>query len=313
MARETKAGAIRQFGGPEVIEIEDLPVPQPKAGEVLVRVVAAGVGPWDALIREDKGVVGSDFPITLGSDIAGTVEVLGAGVTQFKKGDAVYGCTNPNFIGGYAEFAIASAGMIAPKPMTLDFIQAASAPVVAVTPLQMIFEYAHVTAGQTVLIQGAAGNVGAYAVQLAKDAGLKVIAVASGKDSEFVRSLGADAVVDHKKQKFEDVARNVDAVLDMVGGDVLDRSMHVLKPDGVAVTVFSPPAEELKRKYGSRIVFFLVEVTTERLNRITAMFDAGKLKTDVGTVLPLSQARKAHEMLAGAPHARGKIVLKTDA
>jgi NADPH:quinone reductase-like Zn-dependent oxidoreductase len=310
MAREMKAGVIRQFGGPEVVEIEDLPVPQPKAGEVLVRVVAAGVGPWDALIREDQGVVASDFPITLGSDIAGTVEALGAGVTQFTKGDAVYGCTNPNFIGGYAEFAIASAGMIAPKPKTLDFIQAASAPVVAVTPLQMIFEYARVSTGQTVLIQGAAGNVGAYAVQLAKDAGLKVIAAASGKDAESVRGLGADVVVDHKKQKFEDVAHKVDAVLDMVGGDVLDRSMNVLKPDGIAVTVFSGPTEELKRKYGSRIVFFLVEVTTERLNRITARFDAGKLKTDVGTVLPLSEARKAHEMLAGAPHARGKIVLK---
>jgi NADPH:quinone reductase-like Zn-dependent oxidoreductase len=277
---------------------------------VLVRVVAAGVGPWDALIREDQGGVKSDFPITLGSDIAGTVETLGAGVTQFKKGDAVYGCMNPKFIGGYAEFAIASTGMIAPKPKTLDFVQAASAPVVAVTPLQMIHEYAHVKTGQTVLIHGAAGNVGAYAVQLAKNAGLKVIASASGKDAEFVRGLGADVVVDYKKQKFEDVTRNVDAVLDMVGGEVLERSMNVLKPDGIAVTVVSPPTEELKRKYGSRIVFFLVEVTTERLNRITAMFDCGKLKTDVGTVLPLSEARKAHEMLAGAPHARGKIVLK---
>ncbi len=305
-----KAGVIRRFGGPEVIEIEDLPVPQPKAGEVLVRVVAAGVGPWDALIREDQGGVKSDFPITLGSDIAGTVETLGAGVTQFKKGDAVYGCMNPKFIGGYAEFAIASTGMIAPKPKTLDFVQAASAPVVAVTPLQMIHEYAHVKTGQTVLIHGAAGNVGAYAVQLAKNAGLKVIASASGKDAEFVRGLGADVVVDYKKQKFEDVTRNVDAVLDMVGGEVLERSMNVLKPDGITVTVVSPPTEELKRKYGSRIVFFLVEVTTERLNRITAMFDCGKLKTDVGTVLPLSEARKGHEMLAGAPHARGKIVLK---
>ena len=305
-----KAGVIRRFGGPEVIEIEDLPVPQPKAGEVLVRVVAAGVGPWDALIREGQGGVKSDFPITLGSDIAGTVETVGAGVTQFKKGDAVYGCMNPKFIGGYAEFSIASTGMIAPKPKTLDFIQAASAPVVAVTPLQMIHEYAHVKAGQTVLIHGAAGNVGAYAVQLAKDAGLKVIASASGKDAEFVRELSADVVVEYKRQKFEDVTRNVDAVLDMVGGKVLERSMNVLKPDGIAVTVVSPPTEELKRKYGSRIVFFLVEVTTERLNRITAMFDAGKLKTDVGMVLPLSEARKAHEMLAGAPHARGKIVLK---
>src|SRR6202044_2087168 len=128
MAREMKAGVIRQFGGPEVVEIEDLPVPQPKAGEVLVRVVAAGVGPWDALIREDQGVVASDFPITLGSDIAGTVEALGAGVTQFTEGDAVYGCTNPNFIGGYAEFAIASAGMIAPKTKKPRFLPTPTGP-----------------------------------------------------------------------------------------------------------------------------------------------------------------------------------------
>jgi NADPH:quinone reductase-like Zn-dependent oxidoreductase len=308
-----KAGVVRSFGGPEAIEIDDLPVPQPGAGEVLVRVAAAGVGPWDALIREDKSVTAAPFPITLGSDISGTVESVGAGVAQFKKGDAVYGCTNSNFIGGYAEYAVASAGMIAPKPRSLDFIQAASAPVVAITPLQMIDEYAHVKSGQTVLIHGAAGSVGAFAVQLAKDAGLRVIATASEKDEAFVRGLGADVFVDFRRQKFEDVAHNVDAVLDMVGGETLERSMNVLKPDGMAVTVVSPPPEALERKYSSRIVFFLVEVTTDRLNRITAMFDTRKLKTDVGTVLPLSEARKAHEMLAGAPHARGKIVLKVGA
>lgn len=308
-----KAAIVRRFGGPEVVEIADLAVPEPRPGEVLVRVAAAGVGPWDALIREDQGVVPLPFPITLGSDISGTIEALGGQVTQFEKGEAVYGCTNPNFIGGYAEFAIASAGMIAPKPRSLDFVQAASAPVVAVTPLEMIHEYAHLSAGQTILIHGAAGSVGAFAVQLAKDAGLKVIATASARDEAFVRGLGADVFVDFRKHRFEDVAHNVDAVLDMVGGESLERSMRVLKPDGIAVTVFSPPPEELKRKYGSRIVFFLVEVTTERLKRISAMFDAGKLKTDVGTVLPLSQARNAHQMLAGAPHARGKIVLKLGA
>jgi NADPH:quinone reductase-like Zn-dependent oxidoreductase len=310
---DMKAGVARRFGGPEVVELVDLAVPAPNTGEVLVRVAAAGVGPWDALIREATGVAPSPLPVTLGSDISGTVDAVGAGVTQFKKGDAVYGCTNPNFIGGYAEFAVASAGMIAPKPRSLDFIQAASAPVVAITPLQMIDEYAHVKAGQTVLIHGAAGSVGAFAVQIAKDAGLRVIASASEKDEAFIRGLGADVFVDFRKQKFEDVAHNVDAVLDMVGGPTLARSMNVLKPEGMAVTVVSPPPEALERKYGSRIVFFLVAVTTDRLNRITAMFDAGKLKTDVGTVLPLGEARRAHEMLAGAPHARGKIVLNVRA
>jgi NADPH:quinone reductase-like Zn-dependent oxidoreductase len=310
LEREMKAAVVRRFGPPEAIEIDELPRPEPKAGEVLVRVAAAGVGPWDALIREDKSVARMPFPITLGSDLSGTIESVGPGVTQFKRGDEVYGCTNSNFIGAYAEFAVASAGMLAPKPKSLNFLEAASAPVVAVTPLQMIFEYAHVRAGQTVLIHGAAGNVGTYAVQLAKDAGLRVIATGAAKDAGFMRGLGAEAFVDFRSQKFEEVAENVDAVLDMVGGDVLERSMRVLKPTGILVTVVSPVPKEMEEKYGARVVFFLVEVTTERLNRISAMFDAGKLKTDVGTVLPLAEARKAHEMLAGAPHARGKIVLQ---
>lgn len=305
-----KAATVRRFGGPEVIEIEEVPRLEPKAGEVLVRVTAAGVGPWDALIRQDKSVVPTGFPITLGADISGTVEAAGSGVTQFRSGDAVYGCTNPNFIGGYAQYAIASAAMIAPKPKSLDFVQAASVPVVAVTSLQMLFDYAHVEPGQTVLIHGAAGNVGAYAVQIANGADARVIATASGKDADFVRGLGADLFVDFHTQKFEDVAHNVDAVLDMVSGELLERSMNVLKPAGILVTVVSPPPEGMKRKYGERVVFFLVEVRTERLNRIGAMFDAGKLKADVGTVLPLADARRAHEMLAGAPHARGKIVLR---
>ena len=171
-----KAARIHNFGGLEVIVLEDVPRPRPANGEVLVRVVAAGVGPWDALIREGKSKVSPPPPLTLGSDLSGVIEETGPGVNQFKKGDEVYGVTNPQFVGAQAEYAVASATMIARKPLRLSHLEAASAPVVAVTAWQMLHDYAHVQARQTVLILGAAGNVGAYAVQLAANAGLHVVA-----------------------------------------------------------------------------------------------------------------------------------------
>ncbi len=165
-----RAALIRQFGPPSVIATADVPKPEPAAGQVLVRVKAAGVGPWDALIREGKAAVSPLLPLILGSDFSGIVEAAGSGVTDFKPGDEIYGATNPQFIDAYAEYACASAKMVARKPARLNDLQAASAPVVAVTASQILFEYAHAAAGQTVLIHGAAGNVGAYAVQLAKNA-----------------------------------------------------------------------------------------------------------------------------------------------
>jgi NADPH:quinone reductase-like Zn-dependent oxidoreductase len=213
----------------------------------------------------------------------------------------------------YAEYALPSARMMAQKPKTLNFIEAASAPIVTVTAWQMLFEYAHVTAGQTVLIHGAAGNVGAYAVQLAKQAGLHVVATAGSAHLDYVRGLGAETVADYKKERFEESVTGVDVVLDMVGGDTQQRSLRVQKPGGILVSVVSPVPETTQKRYGVRAAYFYVDVTTARLNRITELFDTGKLVTDVGTVLPLEQARIAHEMLGGAPHQRGKIVLSTAA
>ncbi len=161
-----RAGRIHRFGPPEVIAIDEIPRPAPGEGEVLVRTAVAGVGPWDALIREKKSVVDVPLPITLGSDLSGVVEAVGPGITQFHADDEVYGVTNKNFCGAYAEFAVAAVQGIAPKPRSLSFAQAGGAPVVAVTAWQMLFDYARMKAGQTVLIHGAAGNVGAYAVQL---------------------------------------------------------------------------------------------------------------------------------------------------
>jgi NADPH:quinone reductase-like Zn-dependent oxidoreductase len=305
-----KAARILQFGPPSVIVNEDMERPKAGEGQLLVQVKAAGVGPWDALIREGKSTVSPAPPLILGSDLAGIVAEAGTGVFGFKAGDEVYGSTNDGFVGAYAEYALASAAMMAPKPRSLNFLEAASAPVVAVTAWQMLFDYAHAQAGQTVLILGAGGNVGAYAVQLARNAGLNVIATASANDVDYVRGLGANMVFDYHRPPFEDAAHSVDAVIDTVGGTTSERSLRVLKPGGILVSAVSPVPEETTKRYGVKAVFFYVEVTTSRLQRLTELFDSKKLVPCVGTVLPLSQARVAHDMLAGAPHDRGKIVLK---
>ncbi len=304
-----RAARVLQFGPPSVITNDELPRPEPASGQLLVRVKAAGVGHWDALIREGK-VPNERLPLILGSELSGIVNAIGAEVSGFKIGDEVYGATNEQFTGAYAEYALPSARMMVLKPKTLNFVRAASVPIVAVTAWQMLFDYAHVTAGQTVLIHGAAGNVGAYAVQLASQAGLHVLTTAASADLEYVRQLGAERVVDYKRERFEDSMTGVDAVLDTVGGDTQQRSLQVLKPGGILVSVVSPVPEEDQKRYGIRAAYFYVEVTTARLNKITELFDSGKLVTDVGTVLPLERARTAHEMLGGAPHKRGEIVLR---
>jgi NADPH:quinone reductase-like Zn-dependent oxidoreductase len=305
-----KAARIHAFGAPDVIRIDDVPPPTPNAGEIVVRVAAAGVGPWDALFRERKIVVSSPLPLILGSDVSGMVDATGPGVTQFKAGDEVYGVTNSQFLGAYAQYALASEMMMAHKPSSLSFVEAASAPVVAVTAWQMLFDYAHAKAGQTVLIHGAGGNVGAYAVQMARNAGLEVCATASAKDLDYVRELGAGTAIDYRATLFEDVVRAVDIVLDTVGGDTRVRSIGVLKPGGMLVSVVSSPMpEDMAAQAGVRAVSFIVDVTTDRLHTIAELFDRKKLVPQVGTVLPLADAQVAHQMLAGAPHGRGKIVL----
>jgi len=305
-----KAARIHQFGPPSVIVLDDLPCPVPDPDQVLIRVAAAGVGPWDALIRDGKSAVDAPLPLTLGSDLSGIVESVGSHVHHLQPGDKVYGATNPQFIGAYADYALASANMIARKPESLTFEQAASAPVIAVTAWQMLFDYAKAQPGQSVLIHGAAGNVGAYAVRLARQAGLHVLATVSSKDIPFVKSLGADTAIDYKTGQFEDISPKVDIVLDMVGGETRSRSFKVIKPGGILVSVVSDADPEPNSPADVRSVFFLVEVTTQRLERLTEQFDRGGLTPRVGEVLPLAQARHAHEMLGGASHESGKIVLK---
>ena len=262
------------------------------------------------MIREHKSGVKVTLPLILGSDLSGVIEEVGPGVETFHVGQEVYGVTNPDFCGAYTQFAIASAKMIARKPLRLSHVEAASAPVVAVTAWQMLFDYADAKPTQRLLILGAAGNVGAYAVQLASQAGLQVIAIASSEAAADVRSLGATTVIDYKTTRFEDAVPPVDAVIDTVGGETRARSFGIIKPGGVLVTSVSEPLPEQPQSNGVRAVFFLVEVSTSHLDKIADLFNQSKLTARVGTVLPLEQARIAHEMLAGAPHKRGKIVLE---
>jgi len=305
-----KAAQVARYGGPDVIQVVDVPRPEPGPGQLLIRVHAVGVGPWDALIREGHSGVPQTLPLILGSDVAGTVDALGPDVTDFAIGDEVYGLTNGHFTGGYAQFAVVSAASMARKPRILNFVEAASAPVVATTAWQMLFDYAHAVARQKVLILGAAGNVGAYAVQLARHAGLEVFATASSDDLEFIRGLGADTAIDYRQVRFDDLARTIDIVIDTVGGNTRVQSLRALKPGGILVSaVYSPmPTDEAERA-GVRAVTFIVNVTTAHLTSIATLFDTRKLVSQVGTVLALADAQTAHRMLAGAPHPRGKIVL----
>jgi len=303
-----KAARIHRFGPPEVIVVEEIARPTPVEGEVLVRVAATGVASWDAIIREGKSEVSPQPPLTLGSDLSGTVETVGPGVAGFQVGDEVYGVTNPGFCGANAEYAIAFAGMIAHKPRSLSHIEAASAPVVAVTAWQMLFEYANVASGQSVLILGAAGSVGGYAVQLAVNSGVRVVATGGPADAAYLRGLGAERFLDTKSGQLDDSLPAVDAVLDLIGGEIAERALRLVKPGGILVSVVS--TDGLPQRPGVKSVFFYAEVTTARLDRISELFDQGKLVARVGTVLPLESIRVAHEMLAGAPHERGKIVLR---
>ena len=232
------AWRVHQFGPPEAMILERIPRPDPGPGEVLVHVHAAGVGPWDGWIRAGKSALPQPLPLTLGSDLSGTVAAVGSGISEMAVGEKVFGVTNTQFLGAYAEYAVASAGMLAKKPGSLSYVEAASVPVVAVTAWQGLFDQARLEAGQTVVIHGAAGNVGAYAVQLARRARLRSIATAGTKDIEYVRSLGADTVLDYHTQRFEDEVKNADAVLDLVGGETQMRSFLVLRPGGKLISPF---------------------------------------------------------------------------
>lgn len=302
-----KAVRIHQYGGPEELRLEDVPRPQPNAGEVLIRVIAAGVNPIDWQIRSGhmKEVMPVTMPFIPGTDVSGVVETVGPGVTGFKKGNEVFGVGNF----GYAEFVIAKESELALKPSSIDHAHAAAIPVAASTAWQALFKGAGLTSGQKVLVHGGAGGVGGFAVQFAKAKGAHVIATASGRNQSLLRELGVDEAIDYEKNKFEDLVRDVDVVLDTQGGDTQRRSWKVLKKGGILVSIVQPPSAEEAAKYGVRSTMFVRQPNAGELSEIAKLIDSGKVKVVVETVLPLSQARRAQE-LSQAGHAKGKTVLK---
>jgi NADPH:quinone reductase-like Zn-dependent oxidoreductase len=306
-AKETmKAVQIHAYGGPEVLQYEDVPQPQPKANEILVRVHAAGVNPIDWKIRE--GYLSATLPMIMGIDFSGVVDSVGSAVTKYRSGDAVFGQVADES-GSYAEYALTMEAFVAHKPEGLDHIRAAALPVAGLVAWQALFDTANLTAGQTVLIHAAAGGVGGFAVQFAKWKGARVIGTASGDHAGQVRQLGADEVIDYRKAKFEEVARDVDVVLDTVGGETQERSWKVLKRGGVLVSLVQPPPAEKATAHGVRGFFVRQKANGDQLATIADLAAKGKVKVNVETVLPLQEARKAQE-LSKTGHSGGKIVLQ---
>jgi NADPH:quinone reductase-like Zn-dependent oxidoreductase len=308
------AWRVDEFGPPEVMKFERVQRPAPGADEILVKIAAVGVGPWDGWIRAGKSALPQPLPLVLGADFSGEIVETGRGVSELRLGDQIYGVTNPHFIGAYAEYAVASAAMISNKPTSLTHVEAASVPVVSVTAWQALFDHARLKADQTVVIHGAAGNVGSYAVQLARHAGVQTIVTVGTDDVSVVRDLGANTVIDYRTQRFEEEVRDADAVIDLVGGETQDRSFQVLRRGGRLISAVSKPDRRLAERHGVEAMFFLVNVTQHCLSEIARLVDDGKLRTRVGAVLPLADAREAHLMLERVrPQPKGKIVLAVGA
>jgi NADPH:quinone reductase-like Zn-dependent oxidoreductase len=305
--------AIRTHGrgGPEQLFFEDAPLPEVRRGEVLVRVRATGITPmeltWDASYQYADGT--PRIPSIPGHEVSGVVKRMAPDVTDFHPGDEVYGLVDFPHDGAAADFAAVRAANLALKPLTIPHEQAAALPLSALTAWQALFEHARLDVGQSVLIHGGAGGVGSLAVQLARWRGSRVLATASASNAELVRSLGADEVIDYRTTRFEERLRDIDVVLDTIGGETQERSWQVLRKGGVLVTLVSPIPPGVAEQHGVRGMFFVVSGNREQLDQITGLVNAGKLKPVVSEVLPLARAREAFEHGA-AGHAPGKIVLQ---
>lgn len=313
MTQTMKAVRIHSWGGPEVMRLEDAPLPVLAEGEVLVRVVAAAINPVDWKIREGylKDMLPHRLPLILGWDVSGVVAAVAPGVSGFQVGDAVYSRPDISRDGAYAEYIAVRANELAPKPASLDHAHAAAVPLAALTAWQALFENANLQAGQSVLIHAAAGGVGTYAVQLAKGRGARVIATASAANHDYLRALGADQVIDYRSQRFEE-AGPVDVVFDTVGGETQERSWSVVKPGGALVSIVAPPSEEAGRKANARALFTFVQPNAPQLREIADLIDAGEVKVTVEARYPLADAVEALERVHQG-HTRGKIVLEVAA
>jgi NADPH:quinone reductase-like Zn-dependent oxidoreductase len=306
-----KAIVLHKYGGPEVLELEETTRPEPKDDEALIRVMAASVNPVDAAIRSGKYAeyFHTSLPLIPGMDAAGVVERTGKNFTKLKEGDPVYAFFTLRSEGGYAEFAVAKENEVSLKPPSLTYEQAAAVPAVGSTAWQALVDTAHLQAGQTVLIHGGSGGVGHMAIQIAKALGARVIATASTANQGFLKSLGADQAIDYTTTKFEEIAKDVDVVLDAVGGDTLTRSYGAVKKGGIIVTLAGEPDESALTAHSIRGVSISASPKTETFAALTRLIDEKKLTPVVTQVFPLGQVAKAQEQIA-TRHTRGKVVLR---
>jgi NADPH:quinone reductase-like Zn-dependent oxidoreductase len=307
-SRMIKAVRIHAFGGPEALCFEDVLAPEPGSGEVLVRVHAAGVNPLDWKVREGQ-FESLPLPRTLGTDFSGVVEDLGPGVTEFYVGQPVFGFCG--FGGAFAQMIVVPIANLAPKPPSVEDVQAAATPLAALTAWQALFENACLRSGQKILIHGGAGGVGMFAVQLALRHGAFVIATGTGRSLSFLGRLGTQQLIDHNAVRFEDVVEGVDVVLDLIGGETQARSWQVLKTGGRLVSTVSSPGGDKALVSGARAMKVQTQMSADQLEWIGDLIANGEINVMVERVLPLYRAPEALEW-SRAGHVHGKIVLTMD-
>ncbi|KAF2775767.1 MULTISPECIES: NADP-dependent oxidoreductase [Streptomyces] len=302
------------LGGPEVLKEVRLERPEPRPNEVLVRVRAAGVNPTDWKHRATGGFLGEP-PFVLGWDVSGVVESVGIGVAAFRPGDEVFGMLSYPFgHGSHAEYVTAPARAFTHKPAGIDHVQAGALPLVSLTAWHALVERADVRPGQRVLVHAAAGGVGHVAVQIAKARGAHVIGTASAGKHEFLRSLGADETVDYRETDFAEAVKDVDVVLDTIGGDTSLRSLRVLRPGGVVVSILPVGSDEFyeeAERLGVRAVRMLVDADRAGMEEVARLVESGKLRATVAGTFPLAEAARAHAQ-GETGRTTGKLVLVVD-
>ncbi|MCW5702205.1 MAG: NADP-dependent oxidoreductase [Bradyrhizobium sp.] len=303
---------IHRFGGAEVLQADDVEPSLPDASQVLVSVRAASVNPVDFKIRSGKypAVKEDRLPYTLGRDVSGVVEKCGAQATAFKVGDEVFGMVGISG-GGYAEKSVLDQKAIALKPAVLDYVHAAAVPLAGQTAWQGLFRHGQLKAGQSVLIHGGSGGVGHFAVQFAKAKGARVLTTVSTDNVAFARSLGADAVIDYKTQRFEDHASELDMVFDLIDGETRERSWALLKRGGVLVSTLTDPSQDKAKEHGVRAMRYTVEADGAELAEIAKLVTAGKVKPHVAKTFPLERASDALSDVEKG-HSVGKVVLTVE-
>lgn len=312
MTDTMKAAIIDAYGPPDVLRVAPVPRPVPAAGEVLVRVHAAGINPVDCKTRAGGGVAGriSGFPLILGWDVSGVVEALGPGANSVKVGDEVYGMVRfPQAGGAYAEYVTAPDDHVAPKSAAISHREAAALPLAGLTAWQALFDVAKVRAGQRVLVHAAAGGVGHLVVQLAHWSGAVVVGTTSARNAEFARVAGCDEVVDYEAAPFEEQVAPVDAVIDCVGGEVAQRSLDVVRRGGVLVTL--PTKVDWNDAASSRGVsgeWMLVHPDRPQLSKLAELADKGVLRPHVEQSFPLDEVAAAHRR-SESGRVRGKLVI----